>query len=233
MRTFWTVQSHVRSMRALFAMDMFSVLRCTWPPFWCSVFLPPRFSPSIFFRAIWCKEIKHHCLLVVSGYLSRFLEQEKDTPAGHFPASKLHSLKPTLAVSSLLSSHLRSISLPSRSHPTTLRIEEQLSKLKALENSSPSTSKSICHGLQGLDDLYACMDELLHMASTKQVLSSHQNREWVDELVEGFIKLLDTWERRWKRRHWNWYHQPSKWTRKSDQVIWWIKISISTPWFEL
>lgn len=30
------------------------------------------------------------------------------------------------------------------------------------------------------------------MASTKQVLSSHQNRELVDELVEGFIKLLDT-----------------------------------------
>ncbi|XP_023552100.1 uncharacterized protein LOC111809869 [Cucurbita pepo subsp. pepo] len=88
--------------------------------------------------------------------------------------------------------HLRSISLPSRSHPTTLRIEEQLSKLKALESSSPSTSKSICNGLQGLDDLYACMDELLHMASTKQVLSSHQNRELVDELVEGFIKLLDT-----------------------------------------
>ncbi|XP_022923253.1 uncharacterized protein LOC111430997 [Cucurbita moschata] len=88
--------------------------------------------------------------------------------------------------------HLRSISLPSRSHPTTLRIEEQLSKLKALESSSPSTSKSICNGLQGLDDLYACMDELLHMASTKQVLSSHQNQELVDELVEGFIKLLDT-----------------------------------------
>lgn len=87
---------------------------------------------------------------------------------------------------------LRSISLPSRSHPTTLKIEEQLSKLKPLENSSPSTSKSISNGLLGLDDLYASMDELLHMASTKQLLSSHHNRKWVDELVDGFMKLLDT-----------------------------------------
>lgn len=87
--------------------------------------------------------------------------------------------------------HLRSISLPSRSHPTTLRIEEQLSKLKAWENSSPSTSKSIRDGLLGLDDLYASMDALLHMASTKQLLSSHQNRKWVDGLVDGFMKLLD------------------------------------------
>lgn len=87
---------------------------------------------------------------------------------------------------------LRSISLPSRSHPTTLRIEEQLSKLKPLENSSPSTSKSICNGLLRLDDLYASMDELLQMASTKQLLSRHQNRKWVDELVDGFMKLLDT-----------------------------------------
>ncbi|KAL4027237.1 hypothetical protein IC575_015700 [Cucumis melo] len=88
--------------------------------------------------------------------------------------------------------NLRSISLPSRSHPTTLKIEEQLSKLKPLENSSPSTSKSICNGLLGLDDLYASMDELLQMASTKQVLSRHQNRKWVDELVDGYMKLLDT-----------------------------------------
>lgn len=77
MRTFWTVRSHDRSLKALssssihlFSMNKFNVLQCTWNSFliYCfCLFLPPRFFPSIFFRAIWSKEIKQHpCLLLVS-----------------------------------------------------------------------------------------------------------------------------------------------------------------------
>ncbi|KAM7524002.1 hypothetical protein LguiA_013904 [Lonicera macranthoides] len=80
---------------------------------------------------------------------------------------------------------IRSISLPSRSHPSTLRIQEELHKLKTHK---PSTQNC----LSGLEELYKCMDELLNLASTQQVLSQHQNEKWVDEHLDGSIKLLDS-----------------------------------------
>ncbi|XP_031276061.1 uncharacterized protein LOC116134507 [Pistacia vera] len=89
--------------------------------------------------------------------------------------------------------HVRSISLPSRSHPSTIKIEEELSKLKTLEESSRLllTSGSICKSLSGLEELYMCLDDLLNMASSQQVLSQNQHEKCIDELLEGSVKLLD------------------------------------------
>ncbi|XP_011022277.1 PREDICTED: uncharacterized protein LOC105124112 [Populus euphratica] len=87
--------------------------------------------------------------------------------------------------------HVRSISLPSRSHPTTLRIEEELNKLNKWEVSSNSVSGSISNSLSGLEDLYKCMDDLLNLASTQQVLSRHENEKCLDELLDGSVRLLD------------------------------------------
>ncbi|XP_021275279.1 uncharacterized protein LOC110410035 [Herrania umbratica] len=87
--------------------------------------------------------------------------------------------------------HVRSISLPSRSHPTTLRIEDELNRLKTWEASLLSTSESICAGLSGLEDLYQCMDDLLNMASTQQVLCLHQHEQCIDELLDRSVRLLD------------------------------------------
>ncbi|GKV44166.1 hypothetical protein SLEP1_g51372 [Rubroshorea leprosula] len=87
--------------------------------------------------------------------------------------------------------NLRSISLPSRPHPSTLRIEEELNRIKTGEGSSASTSGSICLGLSGLEELYHCMDDLLNMASTQQVLSKHQQEKCVDEFLDGSVRLLD------------------------------------------
>ncbi|XP_022741823.1 uncharacterized protein LOC111293303 [Durio zibethinus] len=87
--------------------------------------------------------------------------------------------------------HLRSISLPSRSHPTTLRIEDELNRLKTWEASSLLTFESIFGGLSRLEDLYQCMDDLLNMASTQQVLSQHQHEKCIDELLNGSVRLLD------------------------------------------
>ena len=88
--------------------------------------------------------------------------------------------------------HVRSISLPSRSHPTTLRLEEELNKLKTWEATcSASTSDSICKGLVGLEELYKSMDDLLNMSSAQRVLSQNQHEKYVEELLDGSVRLLD------------------------------------------
>ncbi|KAM1810094.1 hypothetical protein FF1_026814 [Malus domestica] len=81
---------------------------------------------------------------------------------------------------------VRSISLPSRSHPTTLRVEEELSRLQ-----TSSSFASVCKDLCGLEELYDCVDDLLQMASTQKLLSHYQQEKCMDELLDGSLRLLD------------------------------------------
>ncbi|KAJ7953203.1 DUF241 domain protein [Quillaja saponaria] len=87
--------------------------------------------------------------------------------------------------------NVRSVSLPSRSHPSTLRIEEELNKLKNWEATTTSTSGSICNGLSGLEELYICLDDLLNLTSNQQVVSYHQQEKSVEELLDGSVRIMD------------------------------------------
>ncbi|CAI9111023.1 OLC1v1011156C1 [Oldenlandia corymbosa var. corymbosa] len=89
------------------------------------------------------------------------------------------------------SGHLRSISLPSRSHPTTLKIEEELNKFTTFELASYNSSGSICNALCRLAELYQCMDALLNLPSTTQALSQQSNQKLGDEFVDGSLRILD------------------------------------------
>ncbi|XP_027347790.1 uncharacterized protein LOC113859173 [Abrus precatorius] len=86
---------------------------------------------------------------------------------------------------------VRSISLPSRSHPSTIRVEEELSKLKTWEGTSTSTSESIDTGLSLLEDLYISLDDLLNMASTQKVISHYKGDKYVEEVLDGSVRILD------------------------------------------
>ncbi|XP_050207229.1 uncharacterized protein LOC126656661 [Mercurialis annua] len=83
----------------------------------------------------------------------------------------------------MASFHIRSISLPSTSHPLTVSLEEQLYKL----NTSQS-SLSIGQKLSGLKELYDCVDDFLQLSLTQQSLS-HENS--VEEALNGSLSLLD------------------------------------------
>ncbi|KAJ1403878.1 hypothetical protein SESBI_27002 [Sesbania bispinosa] len=87
--------------------------------------------------------------------------------------------------------HVRSNSFPSESHPSTVRVEEELSKLKTWEATSTTTSKSIGTGLSLLDDLYTCLEDLLNMHSTQKVISHHQGEKCMEELLDGSVRILD------------------------------------------
>ncbi|KAK9690638.1 hypothetical protein RND81_09G142500 [Saponaria officinalis] len=81
--------------------------------------------------------------------------------------------------------HARSISLPSRPHPTAEQVVEQLCRLRSSQSAS-SSSTSVIHGLNGLKDLYSSVGELL-----QQSLSQNQNSKWVDEVLDESLRLLD------------------------------------------
>ena len=83
--------------------------------------------------------------------------------------------------------HARSISLPSRPHPLVPQFDEQLCKLQASE----ATSSSISRKFSGLKDLHDCVDNLLFLPLTQQILARTRHEKWADELLEGSLSLLD------------------------------------------
>ncbi|KAF8406686.1 hypothetical protein HHK36_008777 [Tetracentron sinense] len=86
--------------------------------------------------------------------------------------------------------HVRSISLPSRLHPSTLRIEEELNKLRTSEISS-AKAETIKIGLAGIEKLYNCVDDLIHLPLTQQALVHHKHERLVEEVLDGSVSLLD------------------------------------------
>lgn len=92
---------------------------------------------------------------------------------------------------------IRSISLPTRSHPTTIRIEEELNKIKSWESSTSSTTTTtskvvtICFGLSSLTELYKCIEDLLKLPLTQQAIAQHNNEKWVDDLLDTPLRFLD------------------------------------------
>ncbi|XAR73708.1 hypothetical protein NMG60_11007772 [Bertholletia excelsa] len=82
---------------------------------------------------------------------------------------------------------IRSVSLPIRSHPSIVRVEQELNKIKTWETSPSHT----CNALARLEELYMCMDEHLNSATTQQVLFFNQHEKCVDELLEESLKFID------------------------------------------
>ncbi|OVA11240.1 Protein of unknown function DUF241 [Macleaya cordata] len=92
--------------------------------------------------------------------------------------------------------HVRSISLPTRSHPEFYRIDEDLKKVQTWESMAASTTplkaNTIQIGLVGLAELYNSFEDVLSLPLTKQALANnHQNKELVDEILDGSVRLLD------------------------------------------
>ncbi|CAI0407776.1 unnamed protein product [Linum tenue] len=84
--------------------------------------------------------------------------------------------------------HARSNSLPARSHPLVSEIDEQVCRLRQSQAASTSSS-SIGRNLNGLQDVYDCVDQLLRLPTTQQALINDQN--CFNELLDGSLRILD------------------------------------------
>ncbi|KAL2939658.1 Elongation factor G [Bienertia sinuspersici] len=83
---------------------------------------------------------------------------------------------------------IRSISLPARSHPTSLKIEQTLNRLKSrpvYSSDQVQGAESIQLGLLNLVELYAEVQDLILSFST-------QNKNLIEEAIESSVSLIDT-----------------------------------------
>ncbi|CAI8588515.1 unnamed protein product [Vicia faba] len=87
--------------------------------------------------------------------------------------------------------HVRSNSFPSQSHPSTIRLEQEINKIKTWGATSTSTSDSVTTGLSLLEDLYISLEDLLNITSTQKAISLRQGEKYVEELLDGSVKILD------------------------------------------
>lgn len=118
-----------------------------------------------------------------------------------FPNQKYLRMACAISSSSFSDAHthpplpVRSISLPSRIHPTCVKLESALIHLKIWQIASLCTNLSaetIQNGLVGLAELYNCIEELIHSPQTQQALIRHQNGKLVEESLDRSLTLLDT-----------------------------------------
>ncbi|WCJ31213.1 hypothetical protein M5689_012722 [Euphorbia peplus] len=79
----------------------------------------------------------------------------------------------------MASFHLRSTSLPSKSHPLTASLREQLDKF------IESESSSISQKLGGLKDLYECVNDFL------QTFSNEKHSQSAAKALDGSVRVLD------------------------------------------
>lgn len=92
---------------------------------------------------------------------------------------------------------VRSISLPARVHPSSIRVEVVLNRNKSIQISSASTvasfgAETIQNGLVGLAKLYTCVEELIHSPLTQQALLRYEDGRLVEQVLDGSVTLLDT-----------------------------------------
>ncbi|CAA2954641.1 Hypothetical predicted protein [Olea europaea subsp. europaea] len=83
--------------------------------------------------------------------------------------------------------HVRSNSLPSKSHPAVANVEDHICRLKSSIEVSVSSS-SICTQLASLRDLHEDINDLIQLPSVQQALAGET---FASELLDGSLKIVD------------------------------------------
>ncbi|KAL2503867.1 hypothetical protein Adt_19488 [Abeliophyllum distichum] len=83
--------------------------------------------------------------------------------------------------------HVRSNSLPSKSHPVISNVEDHICRLNSSQEASVSTS-SICKNLASLRDLHEEINNLIQLPSVQQALLDENQ---ASELLDGSLNLVD------------------------------------------
>ncbi|KAL2503868.1 hypothetical protein Adt_19489 [Abeliophyllum distichum] len=83
--------------------------------------------------------------------------------------------------------HVRSNSLPSKSHPVIANVKDHICRLKSFQEASVSAS-SLCTNLATLRDLHEDINNLIQLPSVQKALI---DENWASELLDGSLELVD------------------------------------------
>ncbi|EHA8591477.1 hypothetical protein COCNU_scaffold060633G000010 [Cocos nucifera] len=93
--------------------------------------------------------------------------------------------------------HVRSISLPCRSHPAIASLEDEIRTLWAWqtrpEPESGGSPAWICAGLARIDLLHASLDGLLQLPQAQDPLRRRSSALWTDRLLDDFLCFADAY----------------------------------------
>ncbi|XP_057451123.1 uncharacterized protein LOC130743037 [Lotus japonicus] len=84
----------------------------------------------------------------------------------------------------------RSKSLPCRPHPLILQCNQHLGSLEVSDEIS-SSSSLFSNKLTNLQTLYDCVEKLVLLPLTQEVVARERQEKWVEELLDGSLRLLD------------------------------------------
>ncbi|KAF3446878.1 hypothetical protein FNV43_RR12058 [Rhamnella rubrinervis] len=103
-----------------------------------------------------------------------------------------NKINPNRPSKPLISHHIRSISLPCRSHPLISQLKDGISELYSWA-SKPDTRTSawLCDGLNRLKDLLYCLDDMLQLPQTQESL--RRQPYFVESLLEDFLRFVDVY----------------------------------------
>lgn len=93
-----------------------------------------------------------------------------------------------------ISHHIRSISLPCRSHPLISQVKDEINDLTTWTSTSKTTqqkSSTLSHGLTLLKDTHETLQHILNLPQTLDSLHSHPL--WVEKLLEDFLRFVDAY----------------------------------------
>lgn len=91
-----------------------------------------------------------------------------------------------------ISHHIRSVSLPCRSHPLISQIQVGINDLKTWSSKLGNrTSVWLCDGLIRLKDVHDSLDDILHLPQTRESL--HRHPKWAEKLLEDFLRFVDVY----------------------------------------
>ncbi|XP_045806359.1 uncharacterized protein LOC123899297 [Trifolium pratense] len=94
-----------------------------------------------------------------------------------------------------ISHHIRSISLPCRSHPLISQIKDEINGLNSWINSTsksqPLTTKNLSNGLTLLKQTHETFQDILQLPQTQESLRYHPL--WVEKLLEYSLRFVDAY----------------------------------------
>ncbi|KAI3894015.1 hypothetical protein MKX03_034908 [Papaver bracteatum] len=86
--------------------------------------------------------------------------------------------------------HVRSVSLPCRTHPLLSQLKDEINELKTWASKvDDRTSSWLCDGLMMLKDVHDSVDDLLQLPQTQASLRRRSG--WVENLLEDFLRFVD------------------------------------------